>query len=198
MGCFVGSNSDLHSASIIAVMYAISCCIRPSYNGTRLYMELPLWRANPGPIYHLDCALIQDYYHGTRWLVNRLINETYMCIKNKDLIFRNHLFIRTWKSTSSLTISSKSIYSMKYKISQFYHPYTMIPKVTQKNYNDVTWASWCLISPVTPLFVQQLDHNMTKYFWTFDIQFLLNFSLNIVPHHLVYDKSALISAMFQC
>ena len=35
---FVGLHYDLNSASVTAVMYAISCHIGPRYNGTRLYI----------------------------------------------------------------------------------------------------------------------------------------------------------------
>ena len=35
---FVGLNGDSYSALVTAVMYAISCYIRPCYNGTQLYI----------------------------------------------------------------------------------------------------------------------------------------------------------------
>ena len=38
MGCLLWVHTDLYSASVTAVMYAISCHIGPSYNGTRLYI----------------------------------------------------------------------------------------------------------------------------------------------------------------
>ena len=36
--CFVGSDPDLYSASVTAVMYAILCYIGPHYNGSQLYI----------------------------------------------------------------------------------------------------------------------------------------------------------------
>ena len=35
-----GSHSDLFSASLIAVTYAISCNIEPRYNGNQLYLQI--------------------------------------------------------------------------------------------------------------------------------------------------------------
>ena len=37
---FVGSNSDLYSTSVTAVLYVISCYIGPCYKGTWLYIDL--------------------------------------------------------------------------------------------------------------------------------------------------------------
>ena len=44
---FVGSNSDLFSASVTPVMYAMSCYIGARYNGTGLYMVMFLKISSP-------------------------------------------------------------------------------------------------------------------------------------------------------
>ena len=40
---FVDPASDWCSASVLAIIDAISCCIRPHYNGTRLYLMHTIW-----------------------------------------------------------------------------------------------------------------------------------------------------------
>ena len=53
---FVGSNCDSYSASVIAVMYAISCYIGPHYNGTRLYFASTMYVYFDIDDLELDCG----------------------------------------------------------------------------------------------------------------------------------------------
>ena len=72
---FGGSASDWYSASVPAMICAISCCIRPRYNGTRLYHDI-LHRVMTA----LDCIWSN--------INNRPVNDAHRCRFMEQLFHR--------------------------------------------------------------------------------------------------------------
>ena len=75
---FVGSHSDLYSASVTAVMHTISFHIGPRYNGTRLYSTQTKHCTDMFRLAWFSLAYTQQsrkYWYSIRWIVKSRVTD---------------------------------------------------------------------------------------------------------------------------
>ena len=77
---FVGSHSDLYSASVTAVMHTISFHIGPRYNGTRLYSTQTKHCTDMFRLAWFSLAYTQqsrNYWYSIRWIVKSRVTDIF-------------------------------------------------------------------------------------------------------------------------
>ena len=173
----VNTNSNLCSASVTRVLYAILCCIGPCYNGTRLYVVIPSCIDVVLTLLNNSGSVAQWFYID---LFIRIINNTQVQIINSwalPLLFLNNFLIDSFTEYIWYGFHfTKYICAHNWNLRKI-HLILMIQSMSSHNFAHVMTAElswhvqncglnwWLFWMQEQHIILQDLDYELMKSFY---------------------------------